>query len=84
MATDYTHAIAGLGIAYFGASRPMPWSYWTLAVVLPVIPDLDVFSTAAYGTALGHRGLTHSLVFALALSLVAASIVWRSVAATRR
>jgi inner membrane protein len=75
MATDYTHALAGLGIAYFGASRPMPWSYWTLAVILPVIPDLDVFSTADYGTMLGHRGITHSLVFALTLSLVAASIV---------
>jgi inner membrane protein len=55
----------------------MPWSYWTLAVILPAIPDIDVFSPAVYGTVLGHRGITHSLAFALALGVVAASITWR-------
>jgi inner membrane protein len=77
MATVYTHAVAGLGIARLCAVRPMPWSYWILAVVLPVVPDLDVFSMAPYGSPLGHRGITHSLVFALALGLVVASITSR-------
>jgi membrane-bound metal-dependent hydrolase YbcI (DUF457 family) len=38
-----------------------------LAALLLVILDLDVLSTAPYGTAMGHRGITPSLVFALAV-----------------
>jgi inner membrane protein len=77
MATDYTHTVVGLGLAQVYATRPMPWAYWGLAALLPIIPDLDVFSTAAYGTPLGHRGITHSLVFALALGTLAAGVTFR-------
>lgn len=72
MATLYTHAIAGLGLARLAAAHPMPWSYWALAVILPLVPDLDVFSNAAYGSPLGHRGFTHSLALALTLGFIAA------------
>jgi inner membrane protein len=48
-----------------------------MAAILPIIPDLDVFSPAAYGTWLGHRGITHSLVFALLLATIAASVMYR-------
>lgn len=77
MATDYTHAVVGVGLAGLYACRPMPWAYWGLAAVLPIIPDLDVFSMAAYGSSLGHRGIAHSLLFALLLSIVAASATFR-------
>jgi inner membrane protein len=79
MTTLYTHAVAGLGVAQMCAVRSVPWSYWALAAILPLVPDLDVLSTASYGTPLGHRGVTHSLLFALAAGLVAASIVSRPV-----
>jgi inner membrane protein len=55
----------------------MPWPYWTLAALLPAVPDLDVFSRAPYGSPLGHRGLTHSLAFAVALGLVTAGLAAR-------
>jgi inner membrane protein len=77
MATICTHSVVGLGLARLYADRPMPWTYWVLAAALPVIPDLDAFSKAAYGTPLGHRGITHSLLFALALSIVAAGATFR-------
>jgi hypothetical protein len=38
----YSHAVVGVGLARLYAVRPMPWAYWSLAVVLPIIPDLDV------------------------------------------
>jgi len=77
MATDYSHAVAGLGLARLYAAEPMPWAYWGLAVVLPIVPDIDVFSSAAYGTWLGHRGFTHSLIFALLLGIAAAGVTFR-------
>jgi inner membrane protein len=61
-----------LGLARLYATQPMPWAYWGLAALLPVVPDLDVFSQYAYGSSLGHRGITHSLVFAAALGIVVA------------
>lgn len=55
----------------------MPWACWGLAVLLPIIPDLDVFSTATYSSPLGHRGVTHSLVFALVLGTFVAGATFR-------
>ena len=77
MATIYTHAVVGLGLARLYVPRPMPWAYWGLVVLLPILPDFDAFSTAAYGAPLGHRGLTHSLVLALLLSVFAAGVTFR-------
>ncbi len=75
--TIYTHAVVGLGLAHLYASRRMSWLYWGLAAFLPVIPDLDAFSTASYSSALGHRGITHSLLFGLWLGCLAASFTFR-------
>jgi len=77
MATLYTHAALGLGLARLCAARPKPWPYWGLAALLPLLPDCDVFSFAAYGAPLGHRGLTHSFAFALVVSAFAASATFR-------
>jgi inner membrane protein len=79
MATIYTHAVVGLGLARLYTSRRMPWPYWALAAFLPIVPDFDAFSTAPYDnyTALGHRGLTHSLLFALWVGAFAASLTFR-------
>ena len=35
MATDYTHAVVGLGLARLYAAEPMRWPYWCLAALLP-------------------------------------------------
>ena len=53
-----------------------------LAALLAVFPDFDAFSSAAYGArpAAGHRGITHSLVFALWLAFLAASLTFRLLA----
>jgi inner membrane protein len=77
MATLYTHAVVGVGLARLYAVRPMPWVFWGLAAVLPIAADLDVFSTATYGGPLGHRGITHSLLFALLLGMAVAGATCR-------
>lgn len=77
MATDYTHALVGLALAKVTTARTRPVSFWVLAGLLPVVPDLDAFSPAAYGSPWGHRGFTHSLLFALGLGLAAAGLTFR-------
>jgi inner membrane protein len=77
MATLYTHAAVGLGLSKLLTDRPLPWSFWALAAVLPVMPDLDVFSNCADGTFCGHRGFTHSLAFAAVLAVTAALATFR-------
>jgi inner membrane protein len=77
MATTYTHAVAGFGIAQIYVPGRRRWIYWLVAAVLSVFPDFDVFSSAAYGAIMGHRGFTHSLVFALWLAFLTASLTYR-------
>jgi len=77
MATIYTHAVVGIGIAQLYMPPRRFWLYCTLAAFLAVVPDLDSFSSAAYGSMLGHRGFTHSLAFALWVGLFTASLTFR-------
>jgi inner membrane protein len=77
MATIYTHAFAGVGIASLLTPRPRPLLYWSLAALLPVLPDFDTFWIAPYGSTLGHRGFTHSVGFALCVGLIAAAASYR-------
>lgn len=63
MATVYTHAVVGLGLGKAFTGRRMPWWFWALAALLPVVPDFDAFwSWVPYGSWYGHRGFTHSLL----------------------
>ena len=75
MTTIMTHAAVGLAIGYaFPIVRRGP-RYWIACALLPVIPDADVVGFPlgiAYSELLGHRGLSHSLVFAAVLGLAAA------------
>jgi inner membrane protein len=42
-----------------------------------MVPDFDAFSTADYGTSFGHRGFTHSFVFALGIGLLVAGLTFK-------
>jgi inner membrane protein len=75
MCTIYTHGVVGLGAGTLYARSTMPTRFWMLAALLPMLPDADSFWDAPYGSTLGHRGFTHSLLFALLVSLAAAMLV---------
>lgn len=79
MPTIFSHAIfsASLGAAY--ATRPMPARFWVWAGLCSVLPDLDVIAFAfgiPYRSVWGHRGVTHSLVFAVLAGWVIARWVF--------
>lgn len=76
MASVFTHAFFALALGgIYGAKPRRPARFWALSALCAVGPDADVIAFAfgvAYGDVLGHRGLTHSLLFAL---LVACAVV---------
>jgi inner membrane protein len=70
VASVFSHALAAaaLGVALNVPSHPR---IWLLGMACAIVPDLDVVGFwlgVPYHHLLGHRGLTHSLVFAAALS----------------
>lgn len=67
MPTAFTHAFAGLALGKAYAGEPRPARFWVLSAVCPVLPDADIIGFAfgiRYGDVLGHRGFSHSLLFA--------------------
>lgn len=74
MATLFTHAFFGAGTAYAMSQPHKPCRKFLFgSVVCQCLPDLDVLSYLfhiAPPHPLGHRGLTHSCVFALVAAIL--------------
>ncbi|WP_454730760.1 MULTISPECIES: metal-dependent hydrolase [Cupriavidus] len=72
----YLHCAPPLALAAALGPRRVPAGLLAAGVAASVLPDLDMLAVwhagARYDTVLGHRGLTHSIGFALALGLLAA------------
>ncbi|MGI9328974.1 MAG: metal-dependent hydrolase [Pseudomonadales bacterium] len=86
MPTIIAHAAVGGCLARFTpADVPTGRLALTLAV-LAIVPDADVLAFQLgyeYGHALGHRGFTHSITFALLIALAATWLLCRNGTATR-
>jgi inner membrane protein len=60
----------------------MPLRFWALAAVCAALPDADAIGFGLgirYGDLLGHRGLTHSLFFALVLGFLVVILFFRNI-----
>ena len=80
MPSAFSHAVASIALGRAYTARPLPLRFWVLSSVCAVAPDIDVLANRFgfdYTTMLGHRGLTHSLVFAMALSGVVVLLFFR-------
>jgi inner membrane protein len=67
-----THAAVALALAPAFWRPGAPRRIWVLGALCATAPDLDVIGFAlhvGYATPLGHRGFSHSLVFAALLAL---------------
>lgn len=79
MPTIFTHAVVPLAIAAAAGRARVPWKLAAIGAVFAVLPDADVAAFKfgiAYEDEWGHRGVTHSLVFAL-LCAAAVSLAWK-------
>ncbi|HVF50537.1 MAG TPA: metal-dependent hydrolase [Pyrinomonadaceae bacterium] len=82
MATIFSHALAALALGKVYTEERMPARFWTLAAACAVLPDADVVTFifgVRYGDVLGHRGLSHSLLFALVVGCIAARLAFSGV-----
>ncbi|MGR8979202.1 MAG: metal-dependent hydrolase [Gammaproteobacteria bacterium] len=71
MASAFSHIIVAAAIGKCVRQKQPPRWYWALGAFLSIAPDLDVIGFrfgVRYGDLIGHRGLTHSLFFAVCLS----------------
>jgi len=73
MATAVTHAVVAFALGKTFTQKEMPLKFWLFSLFCSILPDADVLSFFfgwRYGDILGHRGFSHSLFFALLLSLL--------------
>ena len=72
MASLFTHAFVGTALGQ--AADPdwsKDWRFWGLVVACSILPDIDSIGFhmgVPYGALWGHRGMTHSLLFAAVLA----------------
>jgi inner membrane protein len=81
MPTAFTHSFfaVALGRIFFPRER-VPARFWVLAALCAALPDADVLAFwfgIPYGDVFGHRGFTHSLLFALLLGLGVVAVFFR-------
>jgi hypothetical protein len=80
VASLLSHAVAALGVGACLYNPGIPKRVWVIGVACSVIPDFDVIGFRFgihYGDFWGHRGFTHSLVFATILASAIVLLVFR-------
>ena len=83
MASAFTHASVAVALTKTISKEKRDWRFWTLLAVSAVLPDADVIGFAFgihYDQLLGHRGLSHSILFAALWSLLVVLWEFRAVA----
>ena len=73
MPTILSHAIFASAVGKAYVSELMPLRFWVLTATCAMLPDVDTIGFAFgvdYDSVVGHRGLTHSIAFALLVGLV--------------
>jgi inner membrane protein len=77
MPTIFSHAIFASVVGGVYAPAPMPLRFWAFTAGCAILPDVDALGFAfgvRYGSVLGHRGLTHSIAFALLVGLIVGTL----------
>ena len=82
MPSVFSHAIAGFTLGHAGVSATDRWKLALATALSAVVPDLDAIGHmlgVPYASFWGHRGFSHSIVFALLWGGIVAWTFFRKV-----
>lgn len=83
MPSVFSHAVAAMGSGACFYRPSIPARIWITGAVCSMLPDLDVIGFrfgVHYGDFWGHRGFTHSLLFAALLATIVMGLnAWHGV-----
>jgi inner membrane protein len=80
MASAFSHAVTALSIGTCFYRPQVSKRVWVAGALCSILPDIDVIGFRFgihYGDFWGHRGFTHSLVFAALLASIATAMLTR-------
>lgn len=80
MPSVFTHAVAAVAFGRAYTKAKLPLRFWILSAGCAIAPDMDVMGKRLgieYSDMLGHRGLSHSLLFAAILSAIIVLLAFR-------
>ncbi len=81
MASAFSHAVVALAMGKAFQNKELGWRELSLGAFCSTLPDLDVIGLyfgIEYGDLWGHRGMTHSVVFAALLAGLLGGVWYRS------
>ncbi|MBB6612284.1 metal-dependent hydrolase [Pontibacter sp. Tf4] len=81
MASAFAHALAALTIGKAYPNKYTSAKFWVLGAFCTIVPDADVVMFkfgVPYEHLFGHRGFSHSLVFALLLGIDVTIVFFRN------
>ncbi|MER2996072.1 metal-dependent hydrolase [Pontibacter populi] len=87
MASAFAHALAALTIGKTYPNKYISPKFWLLGMLCTIVPDADVVMFkfgVPYEHMFGHRGFSHSLVFALLLGVIVTAVFYRSIKLTSK
>ena len=73
MASIFGHALVAITVGNSFSKTYTSWKFWLLGIVCAIIPDADVIGFSfniKYHSFWGHRGFSHSIVFAIVLGFL--------------
>lgn len=82
MASAFAHALLAVTIGKAFRAKYASRKFWLLGIACSVLPDADVIMFrlgVPYEHVMGHRGFSHSLVFALLLGILITLVFYRKI-----
>lgn len=80
MASAFGHALSAIALGTSFQKKYINWKFWLIGIICSILPDADVISFKfgiAYESFWGHRGFTHSFVFAIIIGYVFMHLFYR-------
>jgi inner membrane protein len=80
MSSLFGHAVASVALGKAFSAEKLSLNFWLLTIYCSVLPDGDVISFyfgIQYGNLFGHRGISHSILFAAVIGFAVAFFFFR-------